>query len=402
MEKRPMNRRRAVVAALAAAALVLAAVVLWPSAHTGAPKGGRGGEDRPVPVETALVVLKDMPVYLDAIGTVQAYNTVTVRPRVDGELIEVAFREGQDVKAGDVLARIDARTYQAQYQQAQATRDKDAAQLEAARRDLERYVGLGNRVTGQSVDTQRALVKQLEATVRADQAAVDNARTMLDYTTITAPIDGRTGMRLVDKGNLVRASDTGGLVVLTQVQPISVVFTLPQQDLAAILRETAAQGALAVLVVGPDRKSVIDTGRIELIDNQIDTATGTIRLKAVMPNPERRLWPGAFVNLRLLLAVRRDGLVVPAAAVQRGPNGTYVFVAKADDTVEMRPVTVAVTENDEALLASGVEAGETVVTEGVAKLKEGSRVAPAGKAPAAGGGGPEKGRGKGRGEGKPR
>jgi multidrug efflux system membrane fusion protein len=389
---KPINRKKAVLTAAAALALVLAAVLLWPSGGPAKKGGGRGGDDRPVPVETALVVLKDMPIWLDAIGTVQAYNTVTVRPRVDGELVEVAFREGQDVKAGDLLARIDSRTYQAQYQQALATRDKDAAQLEAARRDLARYESLGNRVTGQSVDTQRALVKQLEASVRADQAAVDNARTMLDYTTIAAPIDGRTGMRLVDKGNLVRASDTSGLVVLTQVQPISVVFTLPQQDLAAVMRETAAQGPLTVVAVEADRKTVLDTGRLELVDNQIDTTTGTIKLKAVMPNPERKLWPGAFVNLRLLLSVRKDGLVVPAAAVQRGPNGTYVFAAKADDTVEMRPVTVAVTENDQALLAGGVEAGETVVTEGTGKLKEGSRIAAAGK----GGAPAEKGKGKGK------
>jgi membrane fusion protein, multidrug efflux system len=400
--RRPVTSRsliRRIVVALACVAVAVTAYAFWPFAAPAPQRqpGGRGGEGRPVPVMTAAVVQKDVPIYLDALGTVQAYNTVTVRSRIDGELVEVLFKEGQDVRAGDVLAQIDPRTYRAQYEQAVATRDRDAAQLEGARRDLQRYVGLGDRVTGQSVDTQRALVKQLEATVRADQAAAENARTMLSYTVITAPIDGRAGIRQIDQGNVVHAGDTTGLVTLTQVQPIAVIFTLPQQDLQAIIRHQSEVEKLTVLATQPDNKTVIDQGKLELFDNQIDQTTGTIRLKAVMPNPERRLWPGAFVNVRLLLTTRQGGLVIPAPAVQRGPQGPYAFVVRPDHTAEMRTITVAAVEGDQALVEAGLQPGETVVTDGVAKLQNGSRVAvPDGTAPPTGGAEPErKGRRKG-------
>jgi multidrug efflux system membrane fusion protein len=364
-------------AALAGGLAVAAALALavWPQAQPAKTTGRPGGPDgRPVAVTVAAAARRDMPIYLDAIGTVQAYNTVTVRSRVDGELVEVLFREGQDVQAGDVLAQIDPRTYRAQYEQALATRDKDTAQLEAARRDLARYVSLGDRVSGQSVDTQRALVRQLEAAVRADEAAASNARTMLSYTVITAPIGGRTGMRLVDKGNIVRASDATGLVTLTQVQPISVVFTLPQQSLAAVNERLKQDGKLQVSAYQPETRALADTGELELVDNQIDQTTGTIKLKAVMPNAERKLWPGGFVNVRLLLAVRKDGLVVPAQAVQRGPQGPYVFAVKTDQSVEMRSVRVAATEAGQALLDEGLAEGDIVVVEGTAKLQPGSRI----------------------------
>lgn len=397
--KNPAWRRRAVMAAgvVVAVAVVGLAVLNQggparnPGGRPGGPPGGPDG--RPVAVVTAQAARRDMPIYLDAIGTVQAYNTVTVRSRVDGELVEVLFREGQDVHAGDVLAQIDPRTYRAQYEQAQATRDKDAAQLEAARRDLARYVGLGDRVSGQSVDTQRALVRQLEATVRADEAAVSNARTMLSYTVIAAPIEGRTGMRLVDRGNIVRAADATGLVTLTQMQPIAVVFTLPQQSLGAVNERLRQDGRLPVTAIQPETREQVDAGELELVDNLIDQTTGTIKLKAVMPNAERRLWPGGFVNVRLLLSVRKDGLVVPAQAVQRGPQGPYVFAVKPDSTVEMRAVKVATVEAGQALLDDGLEDGVTVVVEGTAKLQPGAHITTGGN----GNGGEAKGKGEGRG-----
>lgn len=402
--KNPVWRKRAAIAGGLAVAAGLA-LALWPQAQPAKTGGGRpGGPDgRPVAVVAAQAVRRDMPIYLDAIGTVQAYNTVTVRSRVDGELVEVLFKEGQDVRVGDVLAQIDPRTYRAQYEQAVATRDKDSAQLDAARRDLARYVGLGDRVSGQSVDTQRALVRQLEATVRADEAAASNAKTMLSYTVIAAPIDGRTGMRLVDRGNIVRASDATGLVTLTQVQPISVVFTLPQQSLAAVNERLRQDGRLQVTALQPETRVLADTGELELVDNQIDQTTGTIKLKAVMPNAERKLWPGGFVNVRLLLSVRRDGLVVPAQAVQRGPQGTYVFAVKEDRTVEMRAVKVATVEAGQALLDEGLAEGDTVVVEGTAKLQPGARISTGGTngEGQGGDGNGGQGKGKGRGEGKP-
>ncbi len=400
--KHLLNRRRVGIAAGVIVAAV-AAFVLWPAGQASKPAGRPGGADsRPVPVVTAQVGRKDIPIYLDALGTVQAYNTVTVRSRVDGELVEVLFKEGQDVRAGEVLAQIDPRTYRAQFEQAVATRDKDAAQLDAAKRDLARYVSLGDRVTGQSVDTQRALVRQLEATVRADDAAISNARTMLSYTVISSPIEGRTGMRLVDRGNIVHASDATGLVTVTQIQPIAVIFTLPQQTLPAISDRLRQDGKLAVLATRPETGAQIDNGELELVDNQIDQTTGTIKLKAVMPNGERRLWPGGFVNVRLLLSVRQDGLVIPAQAVQRGPKGTYVFLVKPDRTVEMRAVKVATIEANQALLDDGLAEGETVVTDGVAKLADGSRISTAeDRGSDAAGGGGKKGDGK-RGQGKDR
>jgi len=372
--------RRLVFAGLAVLA-VLVAVIAWrllgPDASAPAAKAkgaGMGGAGRPIPVTIVPAARRDMPIYLDGLGTVQAYKTVTVHSRIDGQLVSVDFKEGQDVKAGDPLAHLDERTYRAQFDQAAATRDKDQAQLEAAKRDLDRYIGLKDRVTGQSVDTQRALVKQLEATVRADQAAVENARTMLSYTVITASFDGRTGIRQVDEGNIVHASDSSGLVVLTQVQPISVLFTLPQQDLPLIMRQTET---LPVLAMAADGKTLIDRGQLELVDNQIDSTTGTIRLKAVMPNAERRLWPGGFVNVRLLVTTVKDGIVVPAPAVQRGPQGSYAFVVKDDKTVEMRALKVTQVEADVALIAEGLAEGERVVSEGAGKLQAGARVADA-------------------------
>ncbi|MEI6558802.1 MAG: efflux RND transporter periplasmic adaptor subunit [Rhodospirillaceae bacterium] len=360
------------VVAVAAAAFW----VLRPAAPVSdADRGGRRvGDGRPVPVVPAAVVRQDVPVYLDGLGTVQAYNAAIVRSRVDGELIEWAVREGQEVRAGDVLARLDGRTYQAQLDQALAAKARDEAQLDLARLDLKRYLDLGNRISGQTVDSARAALKQLEAGVRLDQASIDNARTMLSYTVITAPFDGRTGIRQVDRGNIVRASDSGGLVVVAQMQPISVLFTLPQQSLNAINDEMRRQGPLTVLVTDSGNRTVLERGTLELMDNLVDQTTGTVKLKAVFANDQRHLWPGQFVNVRLLLTTRAGSLVVPAAAVLRGPLGPYVFAIKPDQTAEMRPVTLGPVEAGQAVIESGLAEGDAIAVDGVAKLQNGSKV----------------------------
>lgn len=372
-------RRRPGLVGLSVAGAVLGGLVIWRLAVPAGQGKGPGGPGGPgggsaIPVLTAQVIRKDVPIYLDGLGTVVAYNAVTVQSRVDGELVNVAFKEGQDVKAGDLLAQIDPRTYQAALEQAVAQRDKDAALLEEAKLDLERYISLGNRVTRQTVDSQRSTVKQDEAAVKSDIAAIDTAKTQLSYTSITSPIDGRVGLRLVDKGNIVHSSDTTGLVTIAQMKPISVTFTLPQQNLRAINRQLGQHGSLPVVATEADGTTVIDQGSVSLVDNAIDQTTGTIKLKATMPNQQLTLWPGGFVNVRLLLDTRHDGLVVPATAIQRGPDSSFVYVVGQDQTVSMRPVTVALTENGEALLDKGVEPGETVVVDGSSRLKAGSKV----------------------------
>jgi membrane fusion protein, multidrug efflux system len=337
-------------------------------------KGARGVRQGQVPVVTiAPVSKKDVPIFLDGLGSIQASNTVTVRSQVEGQLMEVLFREGQDVRKGEVLARIDPRPYQAQLEQAQATKARDAALLENARRDLRRYIDLGNMIPRQTTDTQRTTVLQLEATVKADQAAIENARTELGYSTITSPINGRTGLRQVDAGNIVRPSDANGLVVITQLEPIAVLFSLPQQNLQAINEAINEQETLTVQALSNDK--VIDTGTLQLIDNQIDPTTGTIRLKASFPNSKRLMWPGGFVNVRLLVTTREDALVIPAVAIQRGAQHSYVFVLKDDKTVEMRPVVTSLTVAQDAVIDSGLKEGEKVVIDGAGKLQDGSKVA---------------------------
>ena len=327
-----------------------------------------------LPVNVGPVTYKDVPVYLSALGTIQAYNTVTIRPQVDGQLVEVKFREGQDVKVGDVLAQIDARTFKASYDQAVATKAKDEASLTNAKLDLKRYVNLGNSVSGQIRDTQRTTVKQLEASVLADQAAVDSAKTQLSYTTITAPINGRTGIRQVDAGNIVHASDTAGIVVVTQLSPITVIFSLPQQNLSDIVAQLATH-PLTVETLAADNRTVTDTGTLALIDNEIDQTTGTIRLKATLPNAHYALWPGGFTNVRLLLNTRAHAMTIPTVAVQHGPQGAYVFLYHADSsTVSMQPVTVAMTVGEDTVIDKGLADGASVVTDGMARLQEGSHV----------------------------
>jgi multidrug efflux system membrane fusion protein len=361
-------------------ALFTAGAFWWVRAHKGPADKNAGsakrGELPPVPVVDGVVAEKDVPIYLDGLGTVQAFNTVTVRARVDGQVERILFNEGQDVHVGDVLVQIDPAPFQAALDQAVAKKGQDEAQLANAQVDLKRYADLlaDEGVTQQVYDTQKALVNQLEAAVKADQAAIESARVQLAYTTITSPIDGRTGIRQVDQGNLVHASDSNGLVVITQLKPIYVVFTLPEQYLGRIHQQLSETPNLTILAVGRDNTNVISEGMLSVIDNQIDTSTGTIKLKATFPNENLSLWPGQFVNARLRLSIRKDSAVVPASVVQRGPEGAFAFVIKDDQTVEIRPIRVAQIEQGEALIEAGLRPGERVVVDGQYKLQKGSRI----------------------------
>ncbi len=335
---------------------------------------GAGRADGPVPVVATQAQIADVPVWLEGVGTAKARNTVTVRPQVDGKILTINFKEGQDVKRGDVLAQIDPVTYQAQLDQAVAKKALDEALLNNTKRDLERFLKVGTLATSQQqIDTQRALVKQQEAQLKSDDAAIENARAFVGYTTIVAPIDGRTGLRLVDAGNLVRTSADAGIVVITEVRPISVLFTLPQQDLPQINKARAA-GTLNVEALDTDSDAVLDRGTLEVIDNQVDQATGTIRLKADFPNETLQLWPGQFVNARLLLKTLHDVVVVPTAAVQRGPDGTFAYVVGDGSKVKMRAVKVAQQNETSSVIAEGLSASDLVVTAGFARLKDDAEV----------------------------
>jgi multidrug efflux system membrane fusion protein len=316
-----------------------------------------------------------MPVYFDGVGTVRALNTVTVNSQVDGKLLRLNFREGQDVERGEELAKIDPAIYQAQYDQAVAKKAQDEALLANAKRDLERYTRLAatNAVPPQQADAQRSLVAQYEAQVQSDQAAIENTSAYLNYTSVVAPISGRIGMRLVDVGNIVKASDATGLLVITQLRPINVLFTLPQQQLPQI-NKSFAQGPLTVEAFANDNKTVADRGVLRVVDNQIDQATGTIKLKAEFPNLDLQLWPGQFVNVRLLVDTLKDVVVAPTASVQRGPNGTFVYVVRDDDTVAMRPITISLQDENLTVIPTGVQAGERIVTTSFNQLADGRKV----------------------------
>ena len=341
------------------------------------PANGSGGPraEPPVPVLAVAVRAEDVPVSIDAVGTVQPLNSVIVRSQVDGRLLELGFTDGQMVKKGDLLARIDARTYQAQYDQAVAKKAQDEAQLANAKIDLERYSRLAETNFGsrQQADTQRAIVAQLQALTQIDQAAIDNARTILDYATILAPIDGRTGLRAIDVGNIIRASDSAGLVTITQMQPIGALFNLPQQQLRA-LNAAMARGPVRAQALEADNISVIEDGRIEVFDNQVDATTGTIKVKASFKNEAAALWPGQFVNIRLYVDVLKGVKVVPTSAVQRGPTGPFVYVVREDATVKKTDVVVG--RQDEALsvIESGVDLAQMVVTTGFARISDGAKV----------------------------
>jgi membrane fusion protein, multidrug efflux system len=357
---------------------VLAAGAVWAIIGKSAPPQSRAGgqieSDGPVPVLAAEAGVADVPVYLDGVGTVRALNMVTVHTLVDGTLTAVNFREGEDVKAGEVLARIDPRTYQAQLDQAVAKKALDEAQLANARLDLERYNNLikTNAATRQQLDTQRAMVAQLEAQVKLDQGAIDNAKTYLDYCTIVSPLNGRTGLRLVDPGNVVHAADLSGIVVVTQIRPIAVLFTLPQQLLPRV-NKAFGTGPLAAEATASDSKIVLDRGTLTVINNQVDPTTGTVQLKAEFPNVDLQLWPGQFVNVRLLIDTLRRAVTVSSAAIQRGPNGPFVYVVRADGTASVRPVSVAQQDENRAVV-TGVAASEDVVTTGFAQLANGRKV----------------------------
>ena len=331
-----------------------------------------------MPVGVAAAQRRDMPYYLTGLGSVTAFYTVNVKSRVDGQLEEVKFKEGDNVKQGELLAVIDPRPYEVQLSEAQATLSKDEASLRDAKTILERYKALfkeSGAVSQQQIDTQQATVDELEGTVRNDQALIDNAKLQITYSHITAPISGKIGLRQVDPGNIVHATDANPMFVITQLQPIAVLFTLPEDNLPSVSQHMK-QGSLSVDVYSRDDLTKLATGKLQTIDNQIDPTTGTGKLKAVFENKDSQLWPNQFVNVRLLLEVRKNSTVIPAAAIQRGPQGTYVFVVKQDKTVDIRPVTVAFTQQNVTNIASGISPGEIVVTDGQDKLQAGSKVEP--------------------------
>jgi membrane fusion protein, multidrug efflux system len=331
-----------------------------------------------VPVSVATAQLRDVPVYLKGLGSVTASNTVSVKSRVDGQLAQVNFKEGQHVNQGELLAVIDPRPFQVALDQAQANLFRDQAQLKDAQLNYERYKSLldeSGAMSQQQVDTQKASADQLEGTVRADQTAIDNAKLNLVYSHITSPISGRVGLRLVDVGNMVHAADTNPLLVITQLQPIAVIFTLPEDNLQTVSQHMQ-KGTLSVEAYSRDDLTKLATGTLLTIDNQIDQTTGTGRLKAMFQNPDDALWPNQFVNVRLLLETHKGTTVIPSVAVQTGPQGNYVFTVKPDKTVAVNPVTVSFTQNNVASIASGVAPGDIVVVDGQDKLQAGSKVDP--------------------------
>ena len=374
----PVNRRRwYLIAAMVTLAAVWGAYVGWrhhaianPAAVTASAPSST------IPVSVATAQRRDVPIYLTGLGTVQAFNTVTVKTWVDGELKKVAFAEGQDVKAGDLLAQIDPRPFQAAYDQAVAKKVQDEANLANAKLDLQRFADLATRnfAPKQQVDTQRAMVAQLEAQIQGDQAAIDNAKTQLDYTTITSPLTGRTGIRLVDQGNIVHASDATGLVVVTQLQPISVIFTLPESELTAIQSALKA-GPIRIFAMSRDDNRQLAEGTLAVLDNQISQTTGTMRLKGTFPNKDGALWPGEFLNIRLLARIEPNVVTVPSGALQRGPDGYYAYIVKPDSTVEAKPLKVGQITDGVAIVEDGVAAGDRVVTAGQYRLQPGARVA---------------------------
>ncbi len=366
------------VAAQFAVVLMLCAMLVSCSNSDPKPTTARAAAAQVVPVGVATAKKQDMPVYLSGLGSVTAYNTVSLKSRVDGQLVQVNFKEGQHVNQGELLALIDPRPYEVALSQAQAQLFRDQASLRDAKLNYQRFKDLlqqSGAMSQQQVDTQQATADQLEGAVRADQAAVDNAKLNLAYCHITAPISGRIGLRLVDVGNMVHATDTNPMLVITQLQPISVIFTLPEDQLPAVAQKMA-KGTLPVDAYSRDDQTKLATGKLLTIDNQIDQTTGTGRLKAIFDNKDATLWPNQFVNVQLLLETRKDATIVPAAAIQRGPQGNFVYAVKTDKTVEVKPVTVAITQNNLTAIASGIAPGDVVVTDGQDKLQGGSKVEP--------------------------
>jgi multidrug efflux system membrane fusion protein len=362
---------------VATGAVLLAGLIGWRVFfHQSADDANDQALNKPIPITAGRVAVRDVPLYVVGVGTVQAYNTVNIQARVDGQLDSVDFREGQDVKTGDRIAQIDPRPFQAALDGALATQAKDEATLANARQDLKRYQDTASKgySSRQQADTQSATVNSLAAAIQADQAAVENARVQLGYTAIVSPIDGRTGIRHVDKGNIVHAADTGGLVVITQLEPISVIFTLAQDVLPRVTAAEAAGAPLNVTAFARDGTTELGQGVLELVDNQIDQTTGTIRLKARFANPARSLWPGEFVNARLQVGTAHDGLIVDSRVVQRGPKGIFAYVIKPDDSVEMRLIEPGQDYHGQTLVTKGLNANERVVVDGQMRLQAGSKV----------------------------
>jgi multidrug efflux system membrane fusion protein len=366
-----MRKRFLTVAVLVIAVSGVAAGTIHYSSKPAPPPAAPPG----VPVVAKTVASQDVPIYLRGVGTVIAYNNVIVRSQITGQLIKIAFTQGQTVHKGDLLGEIDPRPYQAQLDQATANRDRDQAQLVNAQANLNRYTPLAAKgyATSQLVDTQKAQLAQLQAMIKSDEAVIEQANTNLAYTKLLSPIDGVTGIRQIDEGNIIHPTDANGLVDVTQIQPISLIFSLPQTDFAKI-QPQMANGTLTVLAYSQDNKVELDKGTLELIDNQIVQTTGTIRLRAKFDNTKRQLWPGELVNALLLLDTRHNAPTISASAVQQGPNGSYVYVIGSDGKVEMRPVAVAQISQGQALIDSGLKAGENVVTDGQYRLQPGSLV----------------------------
>lgn len=364
--------------AVVGAALLLAVFYTACNNSASTPTRARANTPQTIPVTVATAQKQDLPIYLSGLGSVAAYYTVSVKSRVDGQLVDVRFKEGEFVKQGALLAVIDPRPYQVALDQAQATLFKDQASLKDAQLNYERYKGLlqnSGAMSQQQVDTQKATADQIEGSVRNDQALVENAKLNLVYCHITAPVSGRIGLRLVDPGNIVHASDANPMLVITQMQPITALFTLPEDQLPAVAAQMR-RGSLDVDAYSRDDQTKLATGKLLTIDNQVDQTTGTARLKAVFQNEESQLWPNQFVNVHLLLETRKGVTVVPNDAVQTGPQGSYVYVVKSDNTVEVRPVKVSITEGSLAQIASGLTPNETVVTDGQDKLQAGTHVEP--------------------------
>jgi membrane fusion protein, multidrug efflux system len=368
--------RRAIGAVVVLA--LAAIVVIWRlNVGTEVPVAAAQTSAPGVPVTAGTVAAQDVPVFLNGIGTVQAYNMVAIKSRVDGQIVKVDFKEGQDIKTGEPLFQVDPRPFQAALEQAQAAKQKDEAQLAGAQLDLDRYeklIGSGWQ-TRQSYDQQKATVGQLQAAIKGDEAQINTAKLNLSYADIRSPIDGRLGARLVDKGNLVHANDNTPLVMITEIKPIFVSFTLPQDNFDDI-RENQTKTPLAIYAYSGDGKKQLAEGKLTLIDNTIDQATGTIRLKARFDNENERLWPGEFVSLRVILSTRRDVATVPSQTVQDGPDGHYAYVIKPDNTVERRAVEVASIQDGIAVVTKGLTSGERVVVDGQYRLTNGARVNP--------------------------
>jgi membrane fusion protein, multidrug efflux system len=328
-----------------------------------------------VPVTVTETAQRDVPIYYDALGTVQAFNTVAIRAQVTGQIISIDFRQGQDVHKGDVLAKIDPAPFKANLDQATAKKSEDQAQLIDAEKDLQRFTVLVKKdfETQQNVDLQQAKVDQLKATIDADQGAIEASQTQLDFATIVAPIDGVVGFRQIDLGNIIHPTDANPLTVLTQIKPSQVIFTLPQSDLGPV-REAMLHGDVSVLAFDQNDKDQLAEGRLLLIDNQIDQTTSTIRLKAEFPNNDERLWPGEFVRTRILITTQKDAVTLPSVAVQRGPEGLYVWVVKQDNTVEQRPISAQNVSEDMTIATKGLNAGERVVVNGQSRLDTGTHV----------------------------